>query len=304
MTGLHSRSFSAMGTTCSLHLHADEALADAVGARAMLEVGRIEQKYSRYREDSVMAAINCAAEAGGAIAIDGETTSLLDYALACGERSGGLFDITSGLLRRAWDFTTGALPKPDAVAALLPRVGWDKLAWGNGRLEFAVPGMELDFGGIGKEYAVDRLADTCREDGVEAGLVNLGGDLFALGPHPDGTPWRVGLRHPRRADARLGEATLESGGLATSGDYERSLVVDGRRYSHILHPRTGWPVHGLSSVTVIAGPCMVAGSLATIAMLKEDDGAAWLRGMGALHLWADESGRLGGNLGDRFSPDS
>jgi thiamine biosynthesis lipoprotein len=246
-----------MGTVCALHLSATaatEAAVAAVAAQAMLEVDRIERKYSRYRPDSVLSAINRVAARGGVVELDEETASLIDYAEVCWRKSDRLFDLTSGLLRRAWDFSSNTPPNAEAIAALLPRIGWHRLAWRRPVLDFPIPGMELDFGGLGKEYAVDRLADLCRDAGIAGGLIDLGGDLFVLGPHPDGAPWRIGLRHPRQADHWLCELAIESGGLATSGDYERCLIVKGRRYAHILDPATGsWaglgdgvggPVHG------------------------------------------------------------
>ena len=137
--------------------------------------------------------------------------------------------------------------------------------------------MEIDFGGIGKEYAADRAATVCAEQGIANGLVNLGGDVRAIGPQPDGTPWRVGIRHPRREGAAIATVLLSAGAVATSGDYERYFEVDGKRYCHILDPRTGQPVAHWQSVSVVAPLCVVAGSCATIAMLLGHEAAAFLR---------------------------
>ena len=106
--------------------------------------------------------------------------------------------------------------------------------------------MEIDFGGIGKEYAADRVATICLEHGLRHGLVNLGGDIRAIGPQADGTPWRVGIRHPRVQDAAIAGFDLAAGALATSGDYERYFEIDGKRYCHILNPTTGMPVDALA----------------------------------------------------------
>jgi thiamine biosynthesis lipoprotein len=134
----------------------------------------------------------------------------------------------------------------------------------------------------------------CLEMGICHGLVNLGGDIRVIGPHPDGTPWRIGIRHPREADALLTSVMLAQGGLASSGDYERCIEIEGRRYSHILNPKTGWPVQGLAAASVIAPHCLVAGSASTIAMLKESAGARWLEELGLPHVWMDAQGRMGG----------
>jgi thiamine biosynthesis lipoprotein len=286
-----------MGSPCELQLFAARA-ADArrTTDAVVAEVERFEQRYSRYRDDSLLASINRVAAAGGALGVDAETASLIDYADTCHRESDGLFDITSGVLREAWDFKSGRLPDPRAIAAAVARVGWDKVTWQRPRLAFAVPGMQIDFGGVVKEYAADRAATLCRELGVTSGMVNLGGDIAIVGARPDGEPWRIGIAHPRAAGEVMHVAGLTRGALASSGDYERCVMVDGVRYGHILNPKTGWPVRRMAAVSVIAELCVVAGSASTIAMLKEDAGPAWLASLGLPHLWVDVDGRVGGTL--------
>ncbi len=288
--------FKAMGTPCELQVYAPRlAQARRAVALALADVQRLEARYSRYREDSLLTAINREARRGGQVQVDEETAHLLDYARTCHELSDGLFDITSGLLREAWNFHSGALPSPECLAALLERVGWEKLRWERPRLAFTQPGMELDLGGIVKEYAADRAAALCQSAGITHGMVNLGGDIRILGPHPDGSPWRVGIRHPRRPDALLQSVALSEGALASSGDYERCIQIDGVRYGHILNPHTGWPVRHMAAVTVIAPLCVLAGSACTIGMLKEEAGPKWLASLGLDHLWVDVAGRVGGS---------
>ncbi len=187
---------------------------------------------------------------------------------------------------------------PDAaqITALKARVGWHRLRWQAPRLAFPEPGLELDFGGIVKEYAVDRAAALCHERGLRHGVVNLGGDIKIIGPRADGQPWRIGIKHPRRAETLLDTLELRRGALASSGDYERCMVVDGVRYGHILNPRSGWPVRRLAAVSVVADFCVIAGSASTIAMLKEEEGPAWLAALGLRHLWVDVDGNSGGDL--------
>jgi thiamine biosynthesis lipoprotein len=287
--------FRGMGSPCELQVYAGPAAAAAAADLAIAEVRRLEARYSRYRDDSITAAINRAAAAGSAIRVDPETAALLEYADTCYRESDGLFDITSGVLRRVWRFDSGQLPEPAAVTALLDRVGWWRLEWRRPWLRFSVPGMELDFGGIGKEYAADRVAACCAGAGIHHGLINLGGDVRVLGPRPGGAPWRLGIRHPRHPERLLGGVLLTGGGLASSGDYVRCLDIDGQRYSHLLDPRTGWPCHGLVAVSVIADTCLVAGSICTIGMLRGSGGAAWLAGLGVSHLWVDGNGKQGGS---------
>ena len=224
------------------------------------------------------------------------TAELFNYAFAAYQLSTGRFDVSSGVLRQVWDFSSGRLPSQAAIADILPRIGLSKVGWVAPQLDFLQAGMELDFGGIGKEYAVDRAAEVCRAAGIQSGLLDFGGDIRVLGPHPDGSPWHIGIRHPRNPDLSLGNLQLMSGAVATSGDYERYLEVAGKRYCHILNPLTGWPVHGLYSVTVTADQCLLAGTLATIAMLKEEGGKQWLAELGAQHCWVDGELRVGGNI--------
>jgi thiamine biosynthesis lipoprotein len=286
-----------MGTTCALHLYApDSEAAESAAWAALQEVQRIEARFSRYRADSDLSRLNSVAKSGGAVAIDDEMAGILSYAFSAYARSGGLFDITSGLLRHAWDFRSGRVPAQETLDQLLPRIGLNKVRWNPPVLTFTRPGMELDFGGIGKEYAADRAAAACKADGVSHGVVDLGGDIHVIGPHPDGRPWKIGIRDPNRPGEQMSAALLHRGGLATSGDYERCIQVGGRRYGHILNPVTGWPVHGLCSVSVIADQCLLAGTLCTIAMLKAEQGPEWLRDVGLPHLWMDHHGVRGEEL--------
>ena len=194
--------FKAMGSPCDIQLFADAyATAKRIADTAIADVHRLEALYSRYRSDSFLSAINRVAASGGCIKVDDETAGLLNYAATCYEQSDGLFDITSGILRRAWCFDLGRLPDQAQVHELLDNVGWHKLRWSLPVLEFPNPGMEIDFGGVVKEYAVDRAAALCWEAGVRHGVVNLGGDIKVIGPRADGSPWRVGIRHPRQKEA-------------------------------------------------------------------------------------------------------
>jgi thiamine biosynthesis lipoprotein len=287
--------FYAMASDCAVHLCGETAeYLEPVAAAAEAEVRRIETRYSRYRADSELARINAVAATGGSIEIDAETFGLINYARACFAKSDGAFDITSGLLRTVWDFSASRLPDQESIDAVLPFIGLDKVAISNGRIQFEKAGMELDFGGVGKEYAADRAAEVCADLGARHGFIDLGGDIRVIGSQPDGLPWRIGIRHPRDADKIAAEITLSSGAIATSGDYERFMDVDGRRYCHILDPRTGWPAQGLSSVTVISDRCLVAGSLSTAAMLKGKKGAAWRQSLGVRNIVIDESGRYDG----------
>lgn len=277
--------FRAMAAENEIYIdHGDDAIAHRAAQAAMAEVARIEEKYSRYRDDSALSAINRGA-GGAPVAIDVETRTLLDYADAVFRQSEGMFDITSGVLRRAWNYDSQELPTQQAIDALLPLIGWSRVERTPTSIRLPTPGMQIDFGGFGKEYASDRAAAVIKLHGVQHALVNLAGDLAVVGAHADGSPWQVAVRHPRAPDGPIAHIPVKAGGVATSGDYERYMLVDGKRYHHILNPRTGWPVNGLASVSVVAPSCLVAGSMTTIAMLKpESEALAWLASLDVPYL--------------------
>jgi thiamine biosynthesis lipoprotein len=274
--------FSAMASPCEVLLPAADAPAALeLGALAAEEAWRIERKFSRYRDDSVVARIH--SSRGVPVEVDPETAELIDFARRCYELSGGLFDITSGILRHAWRFDgSDRVPDEATVERLLARVGFGKLEWQRPRL-ILPPGMELDFGGIGKEYAVDLAFDRLAARRSGPFLVNFGGDLRANRPPAHG-PWQVGIERPdtdRTAGLML---DLEHGALATSGDSRRYLLKEGVRYGHVLDPRTGWPVRDAPrSVTVAASSCTEAGLLATLALLHGPKAKAFLDEQGVRH---------------------
>ena len=271
--------FNAMASPCEILLPSmSHQAALAIGTVAAQEAWRVEKKFSRYRDDSVTAWIH--ENRGTTIEVDEETASLIDFARQCFDLSEGLFDITSGVLRRAWTFDgSDRIPDAAAIGRLLPLVGFDKLQWESPRLLLPA-GMELDFGGIGKEYAVDRAYELLAARNWTPFLVNFGGDLRANRPPPHG-PWQVGVERPDTDQEPTMVLDLEYGALATSGDSRRYLMKDGIRYGHILHPSTGWPVLGAPrSVTVAASSCTEAGLLATMALLQRGRARAFLEDQG------------------------
>lgn len=287
--------FAAMGGEGEIVIAGVEPAAAArLLAEAAAEVQRIEATYSRYRPGSILSRINASAGSGTRVPVDAETASLLDFAASLHAQSEGRFDITSGVLRYAWDFRSGRLPSAAEVSALQARVGWSRVHWSSAAREIALPepGMELDFGGFGKEYAADRAAGLLLAAGVSSGYVNLAGDLRVLGPRPDGAGWRFAIQHPRETKGIIASVELASGGLATSGDYERYIEADGQRYCHILDARSGWPVHHWQSVSVTAPLCIVAGALATIAMLVGESAPRLLAGPASGALLVDAGGTL------------
>jgi thiamine biosynthesis lipoprotein len=282
--------FDAMASACAVRLVAPARMdARALAQAAIAEVRRIEAAYSRYRPDSIIGRINAAAGAGWQ-ELDAETAGLFDYAHTLHAASGGLFDVTSGLLRRAWDFRQPRVPDAATLAPLLDLVGWDKVQRDGTRLRLPLAGMEVDFGGFGKEYAADRAAAALAALGVRHGYVNLGGDLRVIGPRADGSAWAIAIQDPRAPERTVASLPIASGALATSGDYERFFDLDGRRYCHILSPKSGMPVARWRSVSVLAPVAIAAGSYATIAMLKQDDAIDFLDASGLAYLAIDRDG--------------
>lgn len=277
--------FTAMACPCEVLIETEE---ESVALRAV-EVAaqcawRIERTFSRYRDDNIVHRINTAN--GAPVTVDDETAKLLDFADTLTRISAGRFDITSGVLRRAWTFDGGSrIPTQSQLDELLRYVGWEKVRWNRPELQMQ-PQMQIDFGGIGKEYAVDAAAGLIEgELGQVSCLVNFGGDVVARHPRKDGAAWRVGIEAAAAPGSALGLIALRHGGLATSGDSRRFVIAHGKRYSHILDARTGWPVlDAARSITVAAGTCTQAGALSTLAMLQGANARQFLEDQG-VQFW-------------------
>ena len=287
---VHRLPFKAMGSACEVvlaaaSLHEAQALAKV----AIDEVLRIERKYSRYMPDSVLAQIN--QQAGlKPVACDAETWSLFQFASHLFEKSNGLFDISSGVLRQAWNFKQAQVPSADQLAQLLPLIGWQHVVLQDQSILLPIKGMEVDLGGFGKEYAADRAAQMLTSKGVTSGYVNLAGDMRFLGPKPNGQPWMIGIQDPRHPDQVIATLPMSQGGLATSGDYERYFELNGQRYCHVLNAQTGWPVQHWRTVSVTAPLAVLAGCTTTMAMLKEEEGLSFLKSTGFDFFAIDHAG--------------
>jgi thiamine biosynthesis lipoprotein len=289
---------------------------------AQARVQRLEEKYSRFQAGTITSRINQAAGTGDWVPLDHETYQLFCLAQEGYRLSDGLFDITSGVLRQAWDFKRGCLPAQSALETILPLIGMsqlrlrpldaqltDPVASLGPRKSPEIPsgwavslphtGMEIDFGGLVKEYAADAAAKVLQEHGIGHGFVDLGGDLSIIGPHPEIGAWPIGVRAPRSPTRPISRLHVCAGAVATSGDYERFFERNGQRYCHILNPKTGWPVLGWASVTVVTSPCVVAGMAATVAMLKGvREGVAWLQELGVPFFAVTAPARAVGLGGD------
>lgn len=290
--------FIAMGGPCQLRLDQDnESNALAALDAAEQEVRRLEVKYSRYLENSLTSRINHAAGNGEPVAVDAETAGILHYADTLYQQSNGMFDLTAGVLRRAWNFKSGALPSQAEIDDLLPLIGWYDVQWNQQEILLPRAGMEIDFGGCVKEYAADSAAAVLRNHGIDHALIDLAGDIAAVGAQASDQAWTIGIRQPNDPQQAIAQVELANAALASSGDYERCITIKGVRYSHILDPHTGWPVQGLSAVSVIGEQCLVAGSTATLAMLKPAEQALdWLASLGLPWFACDMQQQCHGTL--------
>lgn len=271
-------SFTAMGSPCEVLCEvAGSDDATALARIAAQEAWRVEDKFSRYRDDNIIQKINTAC--GEPVEVDEESARLLNFAATLFELSSGSFDITSGVLRTTWSFDgSDNVPQQSDVDAALTRLGWHRVKWDAPYLTLQ-PGMEIDLGGIGKEYAVDRAVNLLKDATAASCLVNFGGDLGITTPPRQRSAWSVGIEAIAGGNATVLE--LRAGALATSGDARRFLLKDGVRYSHILDPRSGWPIRNAArSITVAADTCTQAGMLSTLAMLKGGEAEAFLDGEG------------------------
>jgi len=275
----------AMASPCDILIEVeDKALAQQILNAIAREAWRIEDKFSRYKKDNIIYQINHSM--GQAVSVDEETSRLLDFANELFQLSDGLFDVTSGVLRQLWTFDgSDNLAKEKDVIAILSRIGWQKVKWDGDHV--ALPaGMEIDLGGIGKEYAVDRCLQFARQMTKESVLVNFGGDLAVTTARKNNAFWSVG-RLVTGSDEASSMFQLYKGAIATSGDAHRYLFKDGVRYSHILNPKTGWPVTGAPhTVSVAAATCVEAGMLSTLAMLQGDQAEAFLK-LQEVDYWID-----------------
>ena len=285
---------------------ADEIAAAVADVRAAYEaVVAVDRLASLYREDSGLARLNRAA-GSGPVRVESELFDLLGQAQRFTRLSDGAFDVTVAPLVRLWGFDRLEelrVPSPAAVRAARERVGADRVRLlPDGRVELAA-GSEIDLGAIAKGWAVDRALETLQARGVQAALVNLGGNVGVLGTPPGRAAWEVAVRHPRAGRAALGVLLLRGrAAAATSGDYERFFEAAGARYGHVIDPRTGWPVRGVVAATVVAPSATAADALSTATMVLGASAGLELIGRctGAegltVTLQAD-GGRTGGTIG-------
>jgi thiamine biosynthesis lipoprotein len=265
---LRKLTFPALGTICEVQYAPPGNTAQSAEFEhaAVAWVQAFEAKYSRFRPDSLVSRINRAAGREW-VTVDPDMEQLLKLCDTLQFMTQGVLDPTALPLIQLWNWKAEKprVPSGAEIAAALRLVGWSKVQRAPGKIFLPEAGMALDFGGFGKEYAVDVVAQIAQDHGIGNALVDFGHDLRALGAPPGRPAWHIGLENPDQPGATFCSVGLSgSHGIASSGDYLRCFTIDGRRFGHIVDPRTGWPVaNGCRQATVIAGTCLQAGVLST-----------------------------------------
>ncbi len=289
-----------MGGPASLtlrHSRARRREAETACNAVRKELSRLEARYSRYNEHSLVSEINRRAGSDSAVEIDEEMHGLLQFCDQLHTQSEGLFDPTAGTLNSVWNLQDGRIDNPNRLPKLLASVGWEYVQIGRSSVQINNLDTRLDLGGIVKEYAVDMSVQTLRRLGFHDHVVELAGDVFASGTRSDSQPWRIGISDPGNPEDAITTLELQDAAIATSGSYQRFLTHEGKRYSHFLNPKTGEPVEGPISASVLADNTLMAGAITTIACLKGANTAQeWLESAGLPWLTIDEAGVLHGPL--------
>ncbi len=249
----------------------DESWAQQCINGAVDEVTRIEALLTTFTDDSETARINAAAGAHPVV-VSAETFALIERSLRISRLTQGAFDVSYGAIdRRFWNFDTGmkTLPDREAAKAAVRRINYRNVELNTAECSvfLKAKGMRIGFGGIGKGYAADRAAAVMKAAGVKSGVVNAAGDLVTWGMQPDGSPWTIGIADPSNRKPHFSSLKVSGLAVATSGDYEKYVVINGRRYSHTIDPKTGFPVSGIKSATIICPSAELADALATPVMV-------------------------------------
>jgi thiamine biosynthesis lipoprotein len=271
-TQVHTTGMKLMGNRFEFSaVSPDERKAKESIASAIREVQRIEQLLTTFNDTSQTSHINAAAGLHP-VRVDKEVFALIERSLKISVLTQGAFDITYGSIdKRLWNFDTSMVALPDAstARAMVRLINFRNviLDRSHGTVFLKEKGMRIGFGGIGKGYAADRAKAVMLEFGIESGVVNAAGDLTVWGQQPGGEAWTIGIADPDRRELPFASLKLSNVSVATSGNYEKFAVIDGRKYSHTIDPKTGYPVHGIKSVTIICSSAEIADAMATPVMV-------------------------------------
>ena len=274
-----------MGTILTVTIEGvPEEVAEGALEAAFEEVRRINDLMSLWRDDSALSRLNREASDGWA-RTDPEIFDLIKTSKRYSEATGGAFSVTAGPLVRLWGFLRRQErrpPQPEEIEERMAFVGDQLIDLNESRkaVRFAAQGMEIDFGGVAKGYAVDRAVSVLREMGIENALVDLGGNVRSIGAPAGRDSWNIAVRDPRRREGIIGVLEINDQGVASSGQYENYFEHQGRRYGHIIDPRTGWPAEGVLGTTIVAPDAMIADILSTaVFVLGPEEGAKLINGL-------------------------
>jgi thiamine biosynthesis lipoprotein ApbE len=275
---LFKKAVLSMGTVFEVTIYtADKYIAEKAFNDVSQEINRLDYLMSNYKKESVLSELNKNA-AAGPTDCNNELANVIEQSLQYSEITDGAFDITIGPLMKKWGFfkKQGRIPGKEELAATLESVSYkniiieEKVKKSLSKnpitiktVFFKNTGTQIDLGGIGKGYAVDMATRVLKQNGINSALINFAGNIYTFGTPPGKDSWVIGLQHPRKSEGLLGSFEIKDKAVSTSGDYEKFFTINGKRYSHIIDPRTGNPVKGIVSVTIVADNATRADALST-----------------------------------------
>lgn len=303
-----------MGTIVEITLIGkNEALLSAAAEAAFAEIKRLEGLMSHYREDSDVTKINNAA-GKEPVAISNETMEVIEASLKASQITHGAFDISMGVLGKVWHFTKddkGELTSPskEDVKKLLPLIDYRQIIIDkeSNKVKLAKKGMKINLGGVAKGYIVGKAVEVLKKNGIKRGMVHAGGDMVVFN-EPDSPPWLIGIQDPRNKDNIIGTLKVSNTTVATSGDYERFFIKDGKRYHHIMDPSTGFPANKSMAVTIVTKDPTFADTLSTgIFVMGPVDGMKLIEGLPDVEgmiIGADGKLTMSSGFKEIYSPDT
>ncbi len=283
---LYKESRNAMYTIVSITVSSDsEKKSKEAIDKAFNELNRLERLLNFYSEDSEISMINKYA-GERPVKVSQDTFDIIQKAIYVSEQTEGMFDITVGPLVRVWDFQNALIPEDQIIKDRTKLIGYKNIILDKERSTVFLKkkGIEIDLGGIIKGYAADKAVDVLKKNGIKSGIVAVAGDIKTFGMRPDNKPWRVGIQNPREKgynDEIIAVIDISDLAISTSGDYQKYFIKDGKRYHHLLNPRTGHPVNDFQSVTIITDDAALADAFATgIFILGQEKGINLLKRLG------------------------
>ena len=275
---LFKKASLSMGTVFEVTIYAaDKYIAEKTFNDVFQEINRLDYLMSNYKKESVLSELNKNASTEPA-ECNTELASVIEQSLQYSEITDGAFDITIGPLMKKWGFfkKEGRIPGKEELEPILESVSYKNIIIEEKAIKslskdlgtvktvfFKNPGTQIDLGGIGKGYAVDRVTSVLKQNGISSALINFAGNIYTFGTPPGKDSWVIGLQHPRESEGLLGTFEIKDKAVSTSGDYEKFFTIEGKRYSHIIDPRTGKPVEGIVSVTIVTDNATRADALST-----------------------------------------